>query len=107
MKADELKSLQAPLKQRYRDKPESALVTLRAEARLGEDVTCRIETGKARVEVGLHPATGGNGVKPDFHARLSGFNSAGDIFSEPRFGPQRYQCRLRFVAIPLFKWRLQ
>ena len=62
MKADELRSLQAPLKQRYRDKPESALVTLRAEARLGEDVTCRIETGKARVEVGLHPATGGNGL---------------------------------------------
>jgi uncharacterized OsmC-like protein len=61
MNADELKSLQAPLKTQYREHPETALVTLHAEGRLGENVTCKIETGKARVEAGLHPATGGNG----------------------------------------------
>ena len=62
MTPDELKSLQAPLKQRYRDEPGAALVTLRAEGRLGEGVTCRVETGKALVEAGLHPATGGSGL---------------------------------------------
>lgn len=61
MKADELRSLQAPLKAQYRDHPDTALVTLRAEGRVGENVTCNIETGKARVEAGLHPATGGDG----------------------------------------------
>jgi uncharacterized OsmC-like protein len=61
MKADELRSLQAPLKERYRKQPETALLTLRAEGCPGEGITCRIETGKARTEVGLHPATGGDG----------------------------------------------
>jgi uncharacterized OsmC-like protein len=61
MNADELRSLQAPLKTQFREHPETALVTLHAEGRLGENVTCKIETGKARVEAGLHPATGGNG----------------------------------------------
>jgi uncharacterized OsmC-like protein len=61
MTADELKSLQAPLKAQYRERPETALVTLRAEGRIGKNVTCKIETGKTRVETGLHPATGGNG----------------------------------------------
>jgi uncharacterized OsmC-like protein len=61
MTADELKSLQAPLKAQYREHPDSALVTLRAEGRVGKNVTCKIETGKARVEAGLHPATGGDG----------------------------------------------
>ena len=61
MKADELRSLQAPLKTQYREHPETALVTLHAEGRVGENVTCKIETGKARVEAGLHPATGGDG----------------------------------------------
>jgi uncharacterized OsmC-like protein len=61
MTADELRSLQAPLKAQYRERPEKALVTLRAEARIAENVTCKIETGKARVEAGLHPATGGDG----------------------------------------------
>jgi len=53
--------LQAPVKERYRQQPETARVTLRAEGRLGEGVTCKIETGKAPVEAGLHPATGGDG----------------------------------------------
>jgi len=61
MTADELKSSQAPLKAQYRERPETALVTLRAEGRVGENMTCKIETGKARVEAGLHPATGGDG----------------------------------------------
>ncbi len=62
MTADELRTLQAPLKAQYRERPETALVTLRAEGRVSENVTCKIETGKARVEAGLHPATGGDGA---------------------------------------------
>jgi uncharacterized OsmC-like protein len=61
MTADELRSLQAPLKAQYRDSPDTALVTLHAEGRIGENVTCKIETGKAHLEAGLHPATGGDG----------------------------------------------
>ena len=61
MTADELKSSQAPLKAQYRERPETALVTLTAKGRVGENMTCKIETGKARVEAGLHPATGGDG----------------------------------------------
>jgi len=63
MRSDELRALQAPLKERYRTEPEAALVTLEAEGRLGEGVTCRVETGKALVEAGLHPATGGTGLQ--------------------------------------------
>jgi uncharacterized OsmC-like protein len=62
MKTEELKAMQAPLKERYREEPGAALVTLRATGRLGEGVTCKIETGKALVAAGLHPATGGNGL---------------------------------------------
>jgi len=61
MTADQLRSLQAPLKAQYRERPETALVTLRSEGRIAENATCKIETGKARVEAGLHPATGGDG----------------------------------------------
>ena len=59
---DDLKSLQAPLKERYRSEPEAALITLKAEGRIGEGVTCSVETGRAIVEAGLHPATGGSGA---------------------------------------------
>jgi uncharacterized OsmC-like protein len=62
MNADELRSLQAPVKDRYRTHPEAALITLRADGRLGEGVTCKIETGKALVSAGLHSATGGDGL---------------------------------------------
>ncbi len=62
MDANEIKALQAPLKQKYRDEPQSAVVTLRAQARLGEGITCKVETGRALVEAGLHPATGGDGL---------------------------------------------
>ena len=61
MNADDLRSVQAPLKEHYRDAPEAALVTLRSQGRIGEGVSCKIETGKALVIAGLHPATGGNG----------------------------------------------
>jgi uncharacterized OsmC-like protein len=61
MTADELRSLQAPLKAQYRERPETASVTLTAEGRVGQNMTCKIETGKARMEAGLHPATGGDG----------------------------------------------
>ena len=59
---DDLKSLQAPLKERYRMEPDAALITLTAEGRIGEQVTCSIQTGRALVEAGLHPATGGTGA---------------------------------------------
>ncbi len=62
MNADELRALQAPLKDKYREAPEAALVTLRAEGRIGEGIACKVETGKRLVEAGLHPATGGDGM---------------------------------------------
>src|SRR3954471_17278358 len=63
MDSDALRAMQAPLKDRYREAPEAALVTLRANGRLGEDgVTCKVETGRALAEAGLHPATGGDGL---------------------------------------------
>jgi uncharacterized OsmC-like protein len=63
MRAEELRALQAPIKTRYREAPAEALVTLRAQGALGaEGVTCRVETGRALVEAGLHPATGGDGL---------------------------------------------
>jgi hypothetical protein len=62
MNADELKALQASLKQEYQGNPRAALVTLRASSRFGDSVTCRVETGKALVTAGLHPATGGSGL---------------------------------------------
>ncbi len=61
MDTHELRAIQAPLKQRYRTEPEAALITLRAHGTLGEEsLTCTVETGKALVEAGLHPATGGD-----------------------------------------------
>jgi uncharacterized OsmC-like protein len=62
VKADELRSIQAPLKDRYRQTPEAALITLRAQGRLGDGVSCKVETGKAPVIAGLHQATGGSGL---------------------------------------------
>src|SRR6476661_709060 len=63
MDSAELKSAQAPLKARYREDPAAALVTLRAEGRLGDEgVSCSVSTGRALVEAGLHPATGGTGL---------------------------------------------
>ncbi|OGA25927.1 MAG: peroxiredoxin [Betaproteobacteria bacterium RIFCSPLOWO2_02_FULL_65_24] len=63
MNKDQLRALQAPLKARYRDQPDAALITLKAEGRLGESVSCNVETGRALVAAGLHPATGGTGLQ--------------------------------------------
>jgi uncharacterized OsmC-like protein len=61
MNADELRALQAPIKERYRADAEAAVVTLRAAGRIGEDVSCSVQTGRALVQAGLHPASGGTG----------------------------------------------
>jgi uncharacterized OsmC-like protein len=62
METEQLRLIQAPLKEHYRQEPQAALVTLKAQGRLGEGVTCKIETGKALARAGLHPATGGDGL---------------------------------------------
>jgi len=62
MLTEELRALQAPLKDRYKSDPAAASITLHAEGRLGEGVTCGVQTGKALATAGLHPATGGNGL---------------------------------------------
>jgi uncharacterized OsmC-like protein len=64
MQAQELRNLQTPLKQQYRDDPSRALITLKASGQLdGVGISCRVETGRALVEAGLHPATGGTGLQ--------------------------------------------
>jgi len=63
MNAEQLKAMQAPIKERYRNDPNAAVVTLKAEGRIGEGIACRVDTGRALVEAGLHPATGGSGVQ--------------------------------------------
>lgn len=62
MQADQLKAVQAPLKQQYKDDPDSAVITLSARGKIGDGVTCKVDTGKAIAEAGLHPATGGDGT---------------------------------------------
>lgn len=62
MNAEELKSLQAPFKEKYREQPSSAVITLKAEGKVGEGISCKVDTGRALVEAGLHPATGGTGM---------------------------------------------
>ena len=62
MDAASLKQLQEPLKTKYKEDPDAALITLKAKSRIGEGITCKVETGKAMVEAGLHPATGGSGI---------------------------------------------
>jgi len=63
MNAEELKALQAPIKDKYKREPAAALITLRAQGRIGEGIACRVDTGRALVEAGLHPATGGSGMQ--------------------------------------------
>jgi uncharacterized OsmC-like protein len=62
MDAEELRAIQGPLKERYRNDPDAAAITLRAEGHLGDGVSCRIETGKSLAVAGLHTATGGSGA---------------------------------------------
>jgi uncharacterized OsmC-like protein len=63
MDSAELKEMQAPIKARYRDDPGAAVVTLKAEGAIGEGLSCSVETGRALIEAGLHPATGGSGLQ--------------------------------------------
>ncbi|HXS35997.1 MAG TPA: OsmC family protein [Flavipsychrobacter sp.] len=62
MNATELKNLQAPLKEKYKSQPESAVITLKAQGNIGEGISCKVDIGRALVEAGLHPATGGAGM---------------------------------------------
>jgi uncharacterized OsmC-like protein len=62
MNSSELKSLQEPIKEKYRTDPGSAIITLKAEGKVGEGISCKVETGRAITEAGLHPATGGTGM---------------------------------------------
>jgi uncharacterized OsmC-like protein len=62
MNRDELRAVQQPLKEQYKSSPVAALITLRATGALGDHVTCNVETGRALVQAGLHPATGGSGL---------------------------------------------
>jgi uncharacterized OsmC-like protein len=62
MDANELKTMQAPIKERYREDPNAAVITLKAEGNIGEGLTCSVQTSKALIEAGLHPATGGTGM---------------------------------------------
>lgn len=62
MNSEELRNLQAPIKEKYREQPESAIITLKAEGSIGEGISCKVDTGRALVEAGLHAATGGDGM---------------------------------------------
>ena len=71
MDRDQLRAAQAPLKERYRDDPAAALVTLQATATLGEGMTCSVATGRMLAEAGLHPAAGGDGMESCARATCS------------------------------------
>jgi uncharacterized OsmC-like protein len=62
MNSEELKKLQDPIKEKYREQPNAAIITLKAQGKIGEGISCKVETGKVLAEAGLHPATGGNGM---------------------------------------------
>jgi uncharacterized OsmC-like protein len=62
MNAEELKNIQAPIKAKYREQPDAAVITLKAQGKIGEGISCKVDTGKALIQAGLHPATGGNGM---------------------------------------------
>lgn len=62
MNAEQLKKIQTPLKEKYRENAGAALITLKAKGKIGENISCKVETGRAMMEAGLHPATGGNGM---------------------------------------------
>jgi uncharacterized OsmC-like protein len=62
MNRDELRAIQAPLKEQYKEAPDAALITLKAQGSLGDGVSCSVQTGRAIAEAGLHPLTGGDGT---------------------------------------------
>jgi uncharacterized OsmC-like protein len=63
MNAEQLRNMQAPIKAKYKENPSAAVITLRAQGTIGEGIACNVQTGKALVEAGLHPATGGSGMQ--------------------------------------------
>ena len=63
MHSEQLKQMQAPIKEKYRNDPGAALITLKAEGKIGEGISCTLDTGRALIDAGLHPATGGNGIQ--------------------------------------------
>ena len=64
MDAAELKAMQTPIKARYKEEPDAALITLKAEGEVGQGgLACKVDTGRALIEAGLHPATGGSGLQ--------------------------------------------
>ena len=63
MNADELRALQAPLKARYREQPETAVFTVRAQGQLTEGISCKVDTARGLVDAGLHPVAGGTGLQ--------------------------------------------
>lgn len=63
MNSEALKKIQDPIKEKYRSQPDTAIITLKAEGKIGEGISCKITTGSALSEAGLHPATGGNGLQ--------------------------------------------
>lgn len=76
MDAEALRALQAPLKSRYRDEPDAALITLRAEGQIDHaNIACKVETGRALVTAGLHPATGGSGYSCASAIWASGYSA--------------------------------
>jgi uncharacterized OsmC-like protein len=62
MNSEQLKNIQAPIKEKYREQPDAAIITLKAHGKIGNGISCKVETGKAIVEAGLHKATGGSGM---------------------------------------------
>ena len=62
MNSEELRNIQSPIKEKYRNQPETAAITLKAQGKIGEGISCKVETGRAFIEAGLHPATGGEGL---------------------------------------------
>ena len=62
MNSTDLKKIQTPLKEKYREDPGSALITLKAKGKVGENISCKVDTGRALIAAGLHPATGGSGM---------------------------------------------
>jgi uncharacterized OsmC-like protein len=62
MNSQELKALQTPLKEKYRSEAASAMITLSAQGKISEGISCKVETGRSLIEAGLHPATGGTGM---------------------------------------------
>src|SRR5258707_14073514 len=85
MDSAELRALQQPLKDAYREDPEQAVVTLRARGRLDEAVSCSVETGRALAVAGLHPATGGGGT-PLWSGGMRGPGPGGGAGGTPRGG---------------------